>query len=54
VAVRLLGGLAAASALLVSAGAGLIYAPAGLIVAGLQGFAAVYVLAYLQAKEARR
>jgi hypothetical protein len=50
---RLLVGLAAGSALLVSIGAGLIYMPAGLIVPGVLGFGAVYVLAYLRAKGVR-
>lgn len=39
--------LAVVSAALVAAGAGLIYPPAGLITAGVEGLAGAYVWAYL-------
>lgn len=42
--------LAVASAALVAVGVGLVYPPAGVITAGVQGFAALYVLAYMEAR----
>lgn len=39
--------------LLVSAGGWLVYPPAGLILAGLQGYAGLYVTAYLKARSDR-
>lgn len=42
--------LAVVAGLLVSVGAGLVYLPAGLIVAGLLVFCALYVLTYLEAR----
>lgn len=39
--------LAVVSAALVAAGAGLVYLPAGLITAGVEGLTAAYVWAYL-------
>jgi hypothetical protein len=42
--------LAVLSALLVVVGAGLVFLPAGLITAGLEGFAALYLWAYMEAR----
>lgn len=41
---------AVVSGALIAVGCGLVYLPAGLIVAGLLGFAALYVSAYLKAR----
>lgn len=46
--------LAVVSAALVAAGAGLVYPPAGLIAAGVEGLVAAYVWAYFAAKGATR
>lgn len=40
-----------ASALLVTAGVALAYLPAGLIVLGIEGFASLYALSYLEDRE---
>jgi hypothetical protein len=45
--------LALVFGLLVSAGSWLVYPPAGLILAGLQGYAGLYVTAYLVARSGR-
>ena len=44
--------LAVVGALLVAAGVGLIFLPAGLIVGGLEAIAAGYVIAYLRGPHA--
>lgn len=46
--------LAAVSAALLAIGIGLIYAPAGIIAAGLLGLTAAYLLAYYHARGGRQ
>lgn len=51
---KLAAALAVLGALVLAAGVGLIYLPAGVITAGLEAVVGAYVSAYLTARKARR